>query len=370
MTRAGPLALLVVGARPNFVKIAPILSALDSQRCVQTLLVHTGQHYDPALSGVFLDELGVVAETVNLGVGSGSHAAQTGAVMTALESLVSERRPEVVVTVGDVNSTLAASLVAAKAGVRQVHVEAGLRSGDAAMPEEVNRVVADRLADLLFTHSEEANANLLQEGVPDERIHAVGNVMIDTLLRLQPRWQGERSRAVTGLPAEYGVVTLHRPSNVDEPTQLERIVAALGGVAREIPLIFPVHPRTRARLNGGPIAGVQFIDPLGYLAFLDLVEHARLVITDSGGIQEETTMLGVPCLTLRATTERPVTIRLGTNRLIGADPTALMPAVKAVLTQGSRPVVAPPGWDGHAAVRIADTLGKWLKEEKPLRLSG
>ena len=295
------------------------------------LLVHTGQHYDAAMSDVFFRDLDIRHTPVNLGVGSGTHAAQTGTIMRALETLVSESAPAVMVTVGDVNSTLAAALVAAKARLRQAHVEAGLRSRDAEMPEEVNRVVTDRLADLLFTHSDEAGENLLGEGVSAARIHNVGNVMIDSLVLLRPRWQGAARAALEELPDRYAVVTLHRPSNVDDPGRLSRLLEALGSASMELPIIFPVHPRTRVRLPDPPFAGLRLVEPMGYLAFLDLVEHASAVLTDSGGIQEETTVLGVPCLTLRGSTERPVTIRLGTNRLLGEDPSAILPALQASL---------------------------------------
>lgn len=364
-----PVVLCVVGARPNLVKMAPILRALDADGRLKPLLVHTGQHYDPAMSDVFFRDLEINYSSVNLGVGSGTHAAQTGAVMRGLETLISESRPALVITVGDVNSTLAAALVAAKAGVPQAHVEAGLRSGDATMPEEVNRVVTDRLADLLFTHSDEADVNLIGEGVDPARIHKVGNVMIDSLMRLQPKWQGVSRAVVPTLPERYGVVTLHRPSNVDDPARLSRLLYALGSVALDLPLIFPVHPRTRARLPDVSTTHLQFIEPLGYLAFLDLVEHAAAVLTDSGGIQEETTVLGVPCLTLRSSTERPVTIRLGTNRLLGDDPRAIPPAVRGVLaaSPGAPPII--PLWDGHAAERLVAVVAATVAHPLPLRLN-
>jgi UDP-N-acetylglucosamine 2-epimerase (non-hydrolysing) len=361
--------MCVVGARPNLVKMAPILRAVQADGRLQPVLVHTGQHYDVAMSDVFFTDLEIRHKPINLGVGSGTHAAQTGAVMRALETLVSETAPAIVVTVGDVNSTLAAALVAAKAGVRQAHVEAGLRSGDPGMPEEVNRVVTDRLADFLFTHSDEADENLIREGVDVARIHKVGNVMIDSLLRLRPRWQGASLAALPDLPERYGVVTLHRPSNVDDRERLARILAVLGRATAELPLIFPVHPRTRAQLPEAPVAGLRFVEPLGYLAFLDLVEHASAVLTDSGGIQEETTVLGVPCLTLRGSTERPVTIRLGTNRLVGEDPEAILPALRASL---ATPAGAPPRiplWDGHAAERLVQILAAVLADPLPLRLA-
>lgn len=364
------MVMLVVGARPNFVKIAPILAAMHRDGSLRGQLVHTGQHYDSVMSDVFFKELGIDAPAINLGVGGGTHAQQTGAVMIALETLLREQAPDLMLTVGDVNSTLAASLVAAKAGVPQVHVEAGLRSGDPGMPEEINRVVTDRLADLLFTHSEEADDNLRREGVPSERVHLVGNVMIDTLNQLRPRWQGEAVVALGELPDEYGVVTLHRPSNVDDADGLARIVESLTEVAERIPLIFPVHPRTRQRLDAIDATALRLETPLGYLAFLDLVEHSRFVVTDSGGIQEETTVLGVPCLTLRSSTERPVTIRLGTNRLLGNEPKAILPAVADVLGQERAAASVPPLWDGHAADRIVAVLTAWLAGPRVLRLAG
>lgn len=365
-----PVVMCVVGARPNLVKVAPILRALDADGRLQPLLVHTGQHYDAAMSDAFFTDLEISHAPLNLSVGSGTHAVQTGAIMRALEPLVSETAPAVMITVGDVNSTLAAALVAAKAGIRQAHVEAGLRSGDAEMPEEVNRVVTDRLADLLFTHSDEADANLISEGVDPVRIHRVGNVMIDSLLRLRSRWQGASHAAIQDVPEHYAVVTLHRPSNVDDHERFSRLLDALGTATRELPLIFPVHPRTRARLPEVPVPGLRLVGPMGYLAFLDLVEHASAVLTDSGGIQEETTVLGVPCLTLRSSTERPVTIRLGTNRLVGEDPRAILPALRAVL---ATPVGAPPTvpmWDGHAAERLVQVLSAAVANPLPLRLAG
>jgi UDP-N-acetylglucosamine 2-epimerase (non-hydrolysing) len=361
--------MLVVGARPNLIKVAPIIHAMEQSGCFAPELVHTGQHYDPAMSDVFFKDLGIGTEAINLGVGSGSHAVQTGAVMTGLEALISKQRPRIVFTFGDVNSTLAASIVAAKTGVPQAHVEAGLRSGDASMPEEVNRVVVDRLSDLLFTHSESANANLVREGASSERIHFVGNVMIDTLLRLQPRWQGAAGREFGDLPQEYGVVTLHRPANVDQPERLHSIMRALSQIGRDLPIVFPVHPRTRRHLAGVVWPGVRLVEPLGYLVFLDLVEHARVVMTDSGGIQEEATMLHVPCLTLRDNTERPVTVELGTNRLVGADPSVLPAAAGAALREPKPTGAPPPLWDGHAAERVVDCARRWLDSPHPLRLS-
>jgi UDP-N-acetylglucosamine 2-epimerase (non-hydrolysing) len=360
--------MLVVGARPNFVKIAPIVRALESEGRLEPWLVHTGQHYDKGMSDVFFNDLGLPPPRTNLGVGSASQAEQTGAVMVALETLVDSVQPAIIVTVGDVTSTLAAALVAAKACIPQAHVEAGLRSGDPTMPEEVNRVVTDRLADILFTHSEEANENLLREGTTPDRIQFVGNVMIDSLVRLRPRWKGAARQAIPDLPSAYGVVTLHRPSNVDDDASLQGLMQALNRIAQRLPLLFPVHPRTRKRLTAGVNGKVRLLEPLGYLAFLDLLEHARLVLTDSGGIQEETTVLGVPCLTVRENTERQVTVRLGTNRVVGADPEAIVSAALAVLASPLPAAAMPPLWDGHAAERIAPILANWVSEDKGLRL--
>jgi UDP-N-acetylglucosamine 2-epimerase (non-hydrolysing) len=364
------VVMCVVGARPNFVKVAPVLRALHASGRFRPLLVHTGQHYDSSMSEVFFRDLEIRDQPVNLAVGSGTHAAQTGAVMRALEDFVAEAPPAIMLTFGDVNSTLAAALVAAKAGISQAHVEAGLRSGDPTMPEEVNRVVVDRLADLLFTHSDEADGNLRHEGVDPARIHQVGNVMIDSLLRLQTRWQGARAAALGEVPARYGVVTLHRPSNVDEPERLRQVLEALREVATTIPLIFPVHPRTRARLPRAAIGGIRLVEPMGYLAFLDLVEHASVVLTDSGGIQEETTALSVPCITLRKSTERPVTVRLGTNRLAGDDLAGLSTALRASLSGAREAAPAVPLWDGHAAERIVQVLSVTLADRPPPRLAG
>ena len=364
------VVMCVVGARPNFVKVAPVLRALHASGRFRPLLVHTGQHYDSSMSAVFFRDLEIRDQPVNLAVGSGTHAAQTGAVMRALEDFVAEAPPAIMLTFGDVNSTLAAALVAAKAGISQAHVEAGLRSGDPTMPEEVNRVVVDRLADLLFTHSDEADDNLRHEGVDPARIHQVGNVMIDSLVRLRTRWQGAGAAALGDVPARYGVVTLHRPSNVDEPERLRQMLEALSEVATSIPLIFPVHPRTRARLPLAAISGIRLVEPMGYLAFLDLVEHASVVLTDSGGIQEETTALGVPCITLRNSTERPVTVRLGTNRLARDDLTGLIVALWASLSSAREAAPAIPLWDGHAAERIVRVLAVTLADPPPPRLAG
>jgi len=351
----------VVGARPNFVKAAPVLRALAARGVAQRL-IHTGQHYDPLLSGVFFDQLGLPQPDVDLGVGSGSHAVQTAALLTELERDLLATPPALVLVYGDVNSTLAAALVAAKLGLPLAHVEAGLRSFDRSMPEEVNRVVTDALADLLFTTSPEARANLRREGVAGARIHFVGNPMIDTLLANRDRFDGPAVRRMLGLGGSYGVVTLHRPSNVDDTSAVRRVVAALVAVGRTLPLVIPLHPRGRAALETAGLAkaeGISIVPPLGYLEFVALVAGARLVITDSGGIQEETTILRVPCLTVRPNTERPITISHGTNRLV--EPEAVAAAAEAILRGDAvRPAGLPPRWDGHAGERIAAIVVRWL----------
>jgi len=351
------LVLHVTGARPNFPKAAPVLAALE-KRGVRQLLVHTGQHYDANMSEVFFRDLGLPAPDLNLGVGSGSHAVQTAAMMTALEETFLAERPDLVLVYGDVNSTVAAALVAAKLGIACAHVEAGLRSFDWTMPEEINRVVTDRLSDLLFVTSPDALVHLAREGVDPERMHFVGNPMIDTLLRLRDRFDGSRVVAEVGLPDEYAVATLHRPGNVDDPAALDLLVAALRETADRIDVVLPVHPRGRERLAASGLLDhprMHATEPLGYLEFLGLVQGSRLVVTDSGGIQEETTVLGVPCLTLRPNTERPVTITHGTNRLV--TPETLAAHVDSVL-DGTLAIgdQVPPLWDGAAGERIADIV--------------
>lgn len=356
--------LSVVGARPNFMKTAPILAELGrrSDR-FSSVLVHTGQHYDEAMSTVFFEELGVGRPDHMLGVGSGSHAQQTARVMERIEPVLLDERPDIVLVPGDVNSTLAATLVAAKLGFKVGHIEAGLRSFDRTMPEELNRIVTDALADLLFVHSPEAVDHLRREGIADEKVFAVGNTMIDTLVAMRERIRGAGSAAALGLePGSYLVVTLHRPALVDGPL-LADAVAALGEVGRSVPVVFPCHPRTRAameRLGLGLDGGVRLVDPLGYLDFLSLVESSAGVLTDSGGIQEETTFLGIPCFTLRDNTERPVTCSVGTNTLLGLDPEriATVPALLAARNGASAGV--PDGWDGEAAVRLVDVLEREL----------
>lgn len=352
-----PSLVHIVGARPNFIKAAPVVRAL-AQLGVPQRIVHTGQHYDPLLSDVFFRDLALPAPDVSLGVGSGSQATQTAALLVALEGVMQAERPSAVVVYGDVNSTLAAALVCAKLLIRVAHVEAGLRSFDASMPEEVNRRVTDVLSDILFVTAPEGLANLATEGIPDSRVHFVGNPMIDTLLAHLDRLDAGAAAARLALSDPYAVATLHRPANVDTPAAASRLVSALMAAAARLPIVLPLHPRGRVMLQEAGILevpGLRVIDPLGYLDFLSLVRGASLVITDSGGIQEETTMLDVPCLTLRPNTERPVTITAGTNRLV--EPEGLTEAIDAALRgELRRPGEGPPLWDGHAGERIARIL--------------
>jgi UDP-N-acetylglucosamine 2-epimerase (non-hydrolysing) len=354
----------VVGARPNLMKMAPLMWEMRRYPDLDPYLVHTGQHYDECMSDVFFRELDLPRPDAELGVGSGSHARQTAEVMLALEPVLEDLRPELVIVVGDVNSTLAAALVASKMGVPVGHVEAGLRSFDAAMPEEVNRRLTDALSDYLFIPSPDAGDNLRNEGTPSERIHFVGNVMVDTLMRLRARAGSSRVRQRLGIDQHgYGLVTVHRPSNVDDPGVLRGIVNALRRVAREIPLVFPVHPRTRRRLSAFGLSGalpggdIHIVDPFGYLDMLDLMEHADLVLTDSGGVQEETSVLGVPCVTVRETTERPVTVTEGTNRVVGIAPGRIVAGARAALAE-ARASRIPERWDGAAAARVLDVISR------------
>jgi UDP-N-acetylglucosamine 2-epimerase (non-hydrolysing) len=349
----------VVGTRPNFVKTAPVIAALRARiPAGRHAIVHTGQHYDRLMSEVFLEELGVPAPDHMLEVGSGSHAQQTARVMERLEPVLAEERPDLVVVPGDVNSTVAAALTAAKLQIPVAHIEAGLRSFDRTMPEELNRIVTDQLADQLFIHSPEADDNLHAEGIPAERIHLVGNTMIDTLVALESRFRGAGAAARLGVqPGGFVLVTLHRPALVDGPLLTETI-RQLAALARELPVVFPVHPRTRAMMEAidSEHPGLLLCEPLGYLDFLSLLADAGAVLTDSGGIQEETTYLGIPCFTLRDNTERPVTVRAGTNTLLGLDPAAIAGIPAALSARPSAPPQPPPLWDGHAAERIADVL--------------
>ena len=345
----------IVGARPNFMKVAPVMNALKTRRHVVQTLVHTGQHYDTNMSDVFLEQLGIPAPEVNLAVGSGTHAQQTAAIMTRFEPVLLERKPDIVLVYGDVNSTVAAALVCAKLGVRVAHVEAGLRSFDRTMPEEINRLLTDQLADLLFTPSEDADLNLQREGIPAQKIFRVGNVMIDSLVKLLPKAQRQSKN---GFPDRYALVTLHRPANVDDSAALKRILRSLLEVNRDLAVIFPAHPRTRKRISDFALHAGQLrvLDPLPYVDFLGLQARATVVITDSGGVQEETTYLGVPCLTLRENTERPVTVTLGTNILVGSDPDKLRSELSRVLAGQAKKGTIPPLWDGCAGERIAAHL--------------
>ena len=349
----------VMGARPNYMKIAPLMDALAGVPGLTQLLINTGQHYDEAMSGVFIRELKLPAPDRDLGVGSGSHAAQTARVMMAFEEVCLETAPDLVVVVGDVNSTMAAALVAAKLRIPVAHVEAGLRSFDREMPEEINRLVTDAVADLLLTPSADADDNLRREGVSAEKIFRVGNIMIDTLEKHLPHARFDRVRERFDLTHKaYAVVTLHRPSNVDDPETLSGIIAALRHIAAHMPIVFPVHPRTRARLNGdaaGMGSRLKLVEPLGYLDFLSLTSNARIVLTDSGGLQEETTALGIPCLTVRENTERPVTVTHGTNELVGSDPARIVAGFERALARSGTPS-RPELWDGRTAGRIAAVL--------------
>jgi UDP-N-acetylglucosamine 2-epimerase (non-hydrolysing) len=341
----------VVGARPNFMKAAPVMRALAGYPSIRQILVHTGQHYDLNMSEIFFQQLELPTPDFNLQVGSGSHAQQTAAIMRQLEPILVEAKPSLVMVYGDVNSTIAAALVASKLGIRVAHVEAGLRSFDRSMPEEINRVLTDQISDLLFTPSEEGNRNLAREGIPDDRVHLAGNVMIDTLVRMLPR---ARLPAID-LPDRYILVTLHRPSNVDDIPWLEHMLATLDELSDHNSVLFPVHPRTRKALVSISEleARLRLMEPQPYLEFLALEQRATLVITDSGGIQEETTFLGVPCLTVRENTERPITIEYGTNQLVGRDLDLLSEAAHRILGGQKKQGRVPPLWDGHAAERIA-----------------
>ena len=355
----------VVGARPNFMKVAPIVEAMKRrEREFTPLLVHTGQHYDAAMSDAFFHDLDLPQPDVYLGVGSTSHAVQTAAIMERFEPVVLREQPDWVLVVGDVNSTLACALVCVKIGVRVAHVEAGLRSRDRTMPEEINRLLTDQIADLLLTPSADADENLRAEGIPPERIRMVGNVMIDSLYKQLERSRQSRVKDDLGLTDQsYGALTLHRPANVDDPAIFGKILDALETISERLPIVFPVHPRTRktiaelgldARVER--IKGLRLIDPLGYLDFLSLYSSARLVLTDSGGIQEETTVLGIPCLTLRENTERPITVTMGTNTVVGSDPATITQAAFAALNETSKKTVSIPLWDGHTAERILASL--------------
>lgn len=350
--------LHIVGARPNFMKVAPVYRALARRIGVNQSLIHTGQHYDANMSDVFFRELEIPTPDVNLNVGSGSHAQQTAQIMSRFEPVVLQRKPYIVLVYGDVNSTVAAALVCSKLVIKVGHVEAGLRSFDLSMPEEINRLITDRLSDLLFTPSQDANENLLREGIALDKICLVGNVMIDTLVRMLPM---ARERMLMSAPDRYALVTLHRPSNVDDSLWLSAMLRTLREVSKQLPVLFPIHPRTRNRLlsDGLDVTtnnGLRFLDPLPYLEFLALQASATLVITDSGGVQEETTYLGTPCLTVRENTERPITVSTGTNVLVGRDLRRLKAAIESVLSRNFKSGLVPQLWDGCAAERIADRI--------------
>jgi UDP-N-acetylglucosamine 2-epimerase (non-hydrolysing) len=353
---------LVCGARPNFMKVAPLYHALSAEPWAEPIIVHTGQHYDANMSGTFFAEFGLPEPHVSLGVGSGSHAEQTAKVMVAYEKILQEHRPDLVVVVGDVNSTMAATLAASKLGIKVAHLEAGLRSRDRRMPEEINRLVTDVLADVLWPPSEDGVENLLNEGIPRERILLVGNIMIDTLEMCRDRIERQDAFSAFGQSrGSYAVATIHRPSNVDDPAVLRELCGILERVSAAVPLVFPVHPRTRQRIDADGLLGearearrLFLPDPMPYIAFMNLVLNARLVVTDSGGIQEETTYLGIPCLTLRENTERPVTVTHGTNRL--CKPGELLERVHAVLSAAPGPAPRIKFWDGRTAGRVVDAI--------------
>jgi UDP-N-acetylglucosamine 2-epimerase (non-hydrolysing) len=359
----------VVGARPNYMKIAPVMQAIERGGLAEQRLVHTGQHYDASMSDAFFDDLGLPAPSTHLGVGSGSHAEQTAKILVAFERVCLEEKPDLVMVAGDVNSTLACALVAAKLNIPSAHIEAGLRSFDMTMPEEVNRILTDRLSRLLFTPSIDADENLRAEGTPAERIFRVGNVMVDTLQAHLERAKALSAPARLGLsPGQYAVLTLHRPSNVDRRDTLGGILEALAALQSEIPIVFPVHPRTRRRIAElgfedaiAGMSGLRLCEPMGYLEFLGLTSQARLVLTDSGGLQEETTALGIACLTLRESTERPITVSQGTNVVVGSDPERIVAEARRALAGVGKRGQIPELWDGKASERIAAAIDDWWK---------
>jgi UDP-N-acetylglucosamine 2-epimerase (non-hydrolysing) len=373
--------LSVVGARPNFMKIAPIVEELKKVSDVEHCLVHSGQHYDELLSGNFFADLNLPKPDVNLQAGSGSHAVQTAEIMKRIEPVLLEYQPQMVLVVGDVNSTIAAALTAVKLGIKIAHVEAGLRSFDMTMPEEINRKLTDAISTLLLVSEESGVENLKHEGIPTEQIFLVGNVMIDCLLR--HRELARKSPILDKLGVvqndsvrrPYGVLTLHRPSNVENPQTLQGILGAVSSIAGELPVFFPIHPRTRKNIEsfglhsylsdaaGEKNTGIIPLDPLGYLDFLSLNDHARIVFTDSGGVQEETTVLGVPCLTLRENTERPATVLYGTNQVVGVDPNRILAAARSILQKPRSPSRCPPLWDGNAASRIVAVIREYFQQD-------
>tara|TARA_R100000005_G_scaffold87841_1_gene57302 strand:- start:34557 stop:35684 length:1128 start_codon:yes stop_codon:yes gene_type:complete len=367
--QTGAHILCVVGARPNFMKIAPIMRAFNAAGSgLRASLVHTGQHYDAAMKHAFFEQLHIPEPDVDLGVGSGTHAEQTAQIMLKFEPVLDAQQPDAVLVVGDVNSTIACALVAVKKGIPVIHVEAGLRSGDRGMPEEINRILTDQLSDLLFTTEISAADNLEREGISRDKVFFVGNVMIDTLrYNLASATPSASTLAEAGprFIDGYGLLTLHRPSNVDDPTVLRRLLTELADISRETPLVFPVHPRTRARISDAGLdamlagADILLLPPQGYLEMLGLMRDARVVLTDSGGIQEETTALGVPCITLRESTERPITVEQGTNTIVGTEPVAIRKAYRDVIEGGGKAGRQPEHWDGQAAQRIAAILARW-----------
>jgi len=372
LVSSGSKIFLVAGARPNFMKIAPILSQLRGRTSFRPVVIHTGQHYDNDMSQAFFRDLELSPPDVNLKVGSGRQAQQTGQIMREFERVVLKAPPDLVMVVGDVNSTVACSLVAAKMHIPVAHVEAGLRSFDRRMPEEINRVLTDAVSNYLFTTCTDANENLLREGIPSERIFFVGNVMIDSLLKFREKSTGSSIVERLGLRRRgYGLITLHRPSNVDEVGKLRGILRAMEIIQRHLPIIFPIHPRSRKmlqhfKLEGevARISGLRLIDPVGYIDFLRLMDLAQLVFTDSGGIQEETTVLGIPCLTLRENTERPITVREGTNLVVGTNPDRIVQETQAILELPNRRPRRPKLWDGRAAARIVNVLLKTMHPSK------
>jgi UDP-N-acetylglucosamine 2-epimerase (non-hydrolysing) len=366
LARVRPKIMAVVGARPNFMKVAPIWRELEGRDRFDKVLLHTGQHYDANMSRIFFEDLKLPQPDVYLGVGSGTHAEQTGKVMVAFDEILAQDKPDLIVVVGDVNSTMACAVVGVKRDIPVAHVEAGLRSFDRTMPEEINRMITDIVAELLFTTCRQADRNLEREGIDLAKIHFVGNVMIDSLLHYGPMADASPILERLGLSAgDYGLVTIHRPSNVDDPKTLCGIVEALSILGKETPLIFPVHPRTRKMIDANrfsvPAGFLRLIEPVGYLDFLKLMKCASIVLTDSGGIQEETTALGVPCLTIRENTERPITIEIGTNRLVGSDKERIVEEGRKVLRTGVAGSRIPDLWDGKASARIVSVLEAFFR---------
>ncbi|MEM6579647.1 MAG: UDP-N-acetylglucosamine 2-epimerase (non-hydrolyzing) [Pseudomonadota bacterium] len=363
--------LCVVGARPNFMKIAPVIRAFSQSRsALSARLLHTGQHYDAAMKHAFFDQLHIPEPEIDLGVGSGSHAQQTAEIMKRFEPVLDTNAPAAVLVVGDVNSTIACALVAVKKSIPIIHVEAGLRSGDRRMPEEINRILTDQLSDLLFTTEKAAEDNLTREGIPREKIHFVGNVMIDTLrFNLDYAVEAQQTLKAAGLAESdfqnYGLLTLHRPSNVDNAPVLERILRTVGQISEEMPLLFPIHPRTSERIKQAGLSdllskfNIKTLPPQGYLEMLGLMRNASVVLTDSGGIQEETTALGIPCITLRENTERPITVEQGTNTVVGTDPKQILSCYQEIVSGGGKSGRVPELWDGKAAERIVEVISEW-----------